>query len=266
MASIESYDPSRSGGKPESSVRLIPPTSGVEFDWTMFDMFLQLHVSQWPNGVFCLVTDLEKLDIDNETSDEDKVAREKKLRASNTKVMGALYNVSFSCDEAKAVLTAHNQADPEKNAFKLYKLLKERFSKKNNDKLQGMINELMSIMANAGEEPTELVDRFEKMCVAIKSIDSAQLPTDLQLVGVLKKAISLRFKTLNSGIKLSTTEWTLELLKKKLREWKMENEILTQQSQNQEKAHFTPAGRGRAPNLFNNREQQRDQRFRKAGD
>ncbi len=34
----------------------------------------------------------------------------------------------------------------------------------------------MSIMAQAGEEPPALVDRMEKMCVAIKAIDSAQLP------------------------------------------------------------------------------------------
>ena len=107
--------------------------------------------------------------------------------------MGALYNVAYSNDEAKAVLTAHSQSDPSGNANKLYQMLKARFSKKDEDKLQLMINDLNSIMAKDGEEPTALVDRLEKMCVAIKAIDSAQLPTDLSLVGVLKKAISLRF-------------------------------------------------------------------------
>ena len=52
MALIDGLDPQRSGGKPESSVRLISLTSGAEFDWTMFDLYLQLHVSQWPNGVY----------------------------------------------------------------------------------------------------------------------------------------------------------------------------------------------------------------------
>ena len=68
-----------------------------------------------------------------------------------------------------------------------------------------MINDLIRIIAQAGEEPAALVDKIEKMCVAIKAIDSAQLPMDLALVGVLKKAVKIRFKTLTSGINLLYT-------------------------------------------------------------
>ena len=98
------------------------------------------------------------------------------------------------------------------------------------------------------------------MCVAITAIDSAQLAMDLALVGVLKKAVKTSFKLLTSGIKLATQTWTLPLLKTKLREWKIENEIL--EPQMSEKAHFTPTGRGRAPNSFKNRQanQQREPR------
>ena len=78
-----------------------------------------------------MTTDFEKLDLADSTSEEDKAIREKKFRSANTKVMGALFNVSFNCDEAKAVLTAHSQLDPSGNAFKLYNMLKVRFSKKN---------------------------------------------------------------------------------------------------------------------------------------
>jgi hypothetical protein len=60
------------------------------------------------------------------------------------------------------------------------------------------------------------------MSVAIKAIDSAQLLMDLALVGVLKRAVKIRFKMLTAGIKLATNEWTLPLLKIKLREWKIE--------------------------------------------
>ncbi len=55
-------------------------------------------------------------------------------------------------------------------------------------------------MTQAGKEPAALVDRMEKMCVAIKAIDSAQLPMELALVGVLKKAVKIRFKLLTSSI------------------------------------------------------------------
>ncbi len=109
MASIESSDPQKSSGKLEFSVRLILLSSEVEFDWSLFNLYLRQHVSQWPNGLFCMTTDFDKLDLAESTSDEDKVTREKKLRLANTKVMGALFNVSFNCGEAKAVLTSHSQ-------------------------------------------------------------------------------------------------------------------------------------------------------------
>ncbi len=87
-----------------------------------------------------------------------------------------------------------------------------------------------------------LVDWLEKMCLAIKAIDRAQLSTDLALVGVLQKAISFQFKTLNLGVKLSVTDWTLSLLEKKVREWEIENNILAPQPMEKAAAHFTPAG------------------------
>ncbi len=112
MESFESSDPQKSSGKSESTVRLVLLSSEVELDWSLFDLFLRQHVSQWPNGLFCMTTDFEKLDLAKSTSEEYKVIREKKFRSANTKVMGALFNVSFNCDEAKAVLTAHSQGDP----------------------------------------------------------------------------------------------------------------------------------------------------------
>ncbi len=111
------------------------------------------------------------------------MAREKKLRSANSKVVGALFNFFFNCDEAKAVLTSHIQLDPSGNAFKMYNMIKV----KNEDKLQSMINDLMTITAQAEEEPTALVGRMEKMCVAISAIDSAQLPMEFALVGALKR-------------------------------------------------------------------------------
>jgi hypothetical protein len=130
MASIESSDPQKSSGKSEFSVRLISLSSEVGFDWSLFDLYLKQHVSQWPYGMFCLATDLDQLDLEQETSEEDKVIREKKLRSANSKVVGALFNASFNCDEAKAVLTSHSQLDPSGNAFKLYNMIKTRFVKK----------------------------------------------------------------------------------------------------------------------------------------
>ncbi len=41
MASFESSDPQKSSGKSESSVRNILLSSEVEFDWSLFDLFLK---------------------------------------------------------------------------------------------------------------------------------------------------------------------------------------------------------------------------------
>ena len=69
MASIESSDPQKSSGKSESSVRLISLSSDLGFDWSLFDLYLKQHVSQWPNGTLCLTTDLDKVDRDESTSE-----------------------------------------------------------------------------------------------------------------------------------------------------------------------------------------------------
>ena len=50
MASFESSDPQKSNGKSDSNVRLISLSSEVNFDWSLFDLFLKQHVSQWTNG------------------------------------------------------------------------------------------------------------------------------------------------------------------------------------------------------------------------
>ena len=127
--------------------------------------------------------------------------KEKKLRSANSKVVSALFNASFNCDEAKAVLTSHSQLDPSGNAFKLYNMIKVRFSKKNEDKFQSMINDLMGIEAQAGEEPTALVDRMEKMCVAISAIDSAQLPMEFALVPAAITMVMVKILLLSKFIR-----------------------------------------------------------------
>ncbi len=66
-----------------------------------------------------MTTDFDKLDLAESTSEEDKVKREKKFRSANTKEISALFNVSYNCDEAIAVLTAHHQGDTSGNNQRL---------------------------------------------------------------------------------------------------------------------------------------------------
>ncbi len=66
-------------------------------------------------------------------------------------------------------------------------MLKARFSKKDGGLVSFFGIGLFWFLAKNGKDPTVLVSRLAKMCVAIKTIDSAQLPTDFALVGVLKR-------------------------------------------------------------------------------
>ena len=94
MAAFESSEPSKSGGRPDTG-KLIPLSSGPEFDWSMFDLYFKQYISQWPNAVVCLEYDIEKIDGANTPSASDKEKRHKLLRVPNQKVVGAIYSAAF---------------------------------------------------------------------------------------------------------------------------------------------------------------------------
>ena len=57
MAAFESSESSKAGGRPDTG-KLIPLSSGPEFDWSMFDLYFKQYISQWPNAVVCLEYDI----------------------------------------------------------------------------------------------------------------------------------------------------------------------------------------------------------------
>ncbi len=77
-------------------------------------------------------------------------------------------------------------------------------------------------MGRANCQLHSLIDRIKKMYATIKAID-------LALVGVLKKLFKPDLRLLLSALNLPPrpNDWTLlSLLKTKLREWKIDNEIM----------------------------------------
>ncbi len=47
-----------------------------------------------------------------------------------------------------------------------------------------------------------MVRRFDGLCVVIPALDRAQLPTEINLIGVLKKAIKSQYGLLSANVKL----------------------------------------------------------------
>ena len=70
--------------------------------------------------------------------------------------------------------------------------------------------------AMSGEEPPALIERFNNLCVAINSVDRAQLPTELKLVHILKSAIKSQYGLLSANVKLAIEPWILATLKEKI--------------------------------------------------
>jgi hypothetical protein len=60
--------------------------------------------------------------------------------------------------------------------------------------------------------------------LGVTAIDATQLPAELQLITILKNAISVRFKMLYAMLE-ATANLTLVLLKEKVFNWEIKNEI-----------------------------------------
>ena len=58
------------------------------------------------------------------------------------------------------------------------------------NKIQGYLNEIGRVKHEANEDFKTFIDRFKKLIGDVRSIDPKQVPTDINLMGVLKEALS----------------------------------------------------------------------------
>ena len=83
----------------------------------------------------------------------------------------------------------HAISDPTRNPNNLWKMIENRFTEERLNKFQGFLNEIGSFKNEANEDNKVFIDRFRKLVDDVRSIDEAQVPTDLNLMGALKKAM-----------------------------------------------------------------------------
>ncbi len=116
-----------------------------------------------------------------------KTARLAKYDVANALIVMAICQSAMGCDEARAVVTAHQMSDPEGSSFTLFKLLEARFTLKALQTLQKLLVELNSLLCGFGETTSQILDCFNKLVLGINVIDAAQLPTEFALITILKK-------------------------------------------------------------------------------
>ena len=75
-------------------------------------------------------------------------------------------------------------------ANNLWKMLETRFTQERMNKIQGYLNEIGRVKHEANEDFKIFIDRFKKLIGDVRSIDPKQVPTDVNLMGILKEALS----------------------------------------------------------------------------
>ena len=68
-------------------------------------------------------------------------------------------------------------------------MIEKRFTEENLNKVQGLLNDIGSFKNESNEDNKVFIDRFRKLVDDVSSIDETQVTTDLNLMGVLKKAM-----------------------------------------------------------------------------
>ena len=66
-------------------------------------------------------------------------------------------------------------------------MLEARFTQARLKKLQGYLNKIGHFKLIPNKENNIFIDRFIKLVDEVRSIDAKQVPTDIGLMGVLKK-------------------------------------------------------------------------------
>ncbi len=75
----------------------------------------------------------------------------------------------MQCDEARAVVTAHQMSGPEGSSFNLFKSLEARFTQKAMQTLQKLLVELNSFfLCGFGETNCQILDRFNKLVLRLR--------------------------------------------------------------------------------------------------
>jgi hypothetical protein len=165
----------------------VPLLSAVddEVDWTMVAIEMRAFLMRFEGYTEAL---FESQLVDLNARAEQK----RRLGKNNALHVVYSYLVEMCAPNKTAMLQVreHATSDPEFYANNLWKMLEIRFTQERLNKIQGYLNEIGRVKHEANEDFKIFVDRFKKLVGDVRSIDPKQVPTDVNLMGVLKEALS----------------------------------------------------------------------------
>jgi hypothetical protein len=83
----------------------------------------------------------------------------------------------------------HATKNPEFYANNLWKMLELRFTQERLNKIQNYLNNIGQFKKEPNEDFKILIDRFKITMNDVRVIDPKQVPTEVNLMGVLKEAL-----------------------------------------------------------------------------
>jgi len=183
---------SSKGSDPKTSTRYVTPMGKVpllsalddEVDWTMVGIEVSAFLMRWEGYEEALFEPQEV---------EVNARAEQKKRLNKNNALNTVYSflVEMCSPNKTAMLQVREHATSgDRYANNLWKMLETRFTQERMNKIQGYLNEIGRVKHEANEDFKLFVDRFKKLIGDVRSIDPKQVPTDVNLMGILKEALS----------------------------------------------------------------------------
>ena len=210
MASSKSSDP-------KTQTRYVAPSGKIpllsalddEVDWTMLEIEVRAFLMRCEGYE-------EALFEPQEVEANARVEQKKRLNKNNALNTVYSYLVEMCGPNKTAMLQVREHGD--RYAFNLWKRLETRFTQERMNKIQGYLNSLGHVKRENNEDFKLFIDRFKKLIGDVRAIDAEQVPTDINLMGILKESVSSELVLW--GLLTFTKDITLEDMMNTVAKWK----------------------------------------------
>ena len=159
------------------------PAEDDNVDWVMTGMEVNAYLSRYQPSYVKALDETQSVDFD------ERAAQVEALGQAHRTVYSLLVEMCGLNKTATLQVRAHAISDPTKNPNNLWRMIVKKFTEENLNKVQGLLNDIGSFKNESNEDNKVFIDRFRKLVDDVSSIDETQVTTDLNLMGVLKKAM-----------------------------------------------------------------------------
>ena len=190
-------------------------TEDDKVDWVMTGIEVNAYLSRFPESYVQALKEVQSKDPDE--------------RAAQIEALGQVYRTVYSLlvemcgpnTTAMLQVRAHAISDSTLNPNNLWRMIEDRFTQERFNKVQGYLNQIGVFEFKSNEDNKVFIDHFRKLVDDVRSIDEKQVPTDLNLMGVLKTAM-LKDKVLWGNLQFNQSTMTLSHMIDTISKWNPE--------------------------------------------